>query len=170
MRMVYGNEIVPIIFDTSCVFNNRVEGGIFNEPDTIGEIIRIRDYFSYLHDGCIVKILLPEVVIRERKVQQTKLIGEKINQFNFALSEIPKTIAQGYQSIEVEEREICDDVQKEIDEFLSKNGIETIPFPLPNHFDEIINLALDKERPFSEDDRGFKDTLIGILFMITFQI
>lgn len=156
-------EVIPIFFDTSCLYAKQLDRDIFSTHGMIGEIIQIREYFDRGSSESKILVIIPEIVIRERKTQRRKDVMDILENFKRFQNELKKVYGSTFvftPSIE----DLCDGldkkIQDDIDKLISANEIGVIPPPSPDCFNEIIELALEKKTPFNNDGVGFKDALI----------
>ena len=157
------DEIIPIFLDSNCLFNTRLEKDIFNLRKTIGVIIRIRDFVKANTKKDGIEIIIPRVVVDERKNQVMNEISRLLTNINrnqekiIEIYEEKIDLSSPYEELE---NQFEKKVKNDIESFILYNKIKYASYPSSENFGTIIDLALKKEIPFNSQGKGFKDALI----------
>jgi len=153
-----------IFLDTNTLMSKASPCDIFT-TDLLKNVLLLRDFIErYFPSTKEMKIILPEMVLKERYQQKYKWLE----------LDIPRTInlLEGFFENKAESRDIRHSINdnkanlynivEQIGaEYLAKNRIETTKPCDMKHFQTIIKKSIMNEAPFEKNsDKGFKDTII----------
>lgn len=104
-----------------------------------------------------ISVCLPDIVIRERVKHKKEQIESNIKHANERIVALREA---GHDEPELIIKDDYDVIlRKFADDFCKTNDIEIISAPMIS-IEDLINLAIEKRRPFDDHGSGFKDTLI----------
>lgn len=135
-----------VIFDTSLVWNNNPTDFAFGKKDELARFAKVSE------------LIFPSMVIEEIKSQKRQLLNRQKKN----LVENPIIDALGITSERIETFSVDDIIPEKINDGMDYQIIN-LTRPPEKAFEEIIDMALNKKPPFSEDrnsDSGFKDAYI----------
>lgn len=151
-------EIIEIFFDTNFLRNkNNTDYSKFqlsNEYSNFIDFISSKDIIEFCH------INITEIVIEELKKQFIDDFKENDEKFR----ELIKKFRVYYNLDEPDYKDITKNLDKNIFDYLKNENINLVLIPKNRDtFNNIIDRAINKEKPFSgkdkESDKGFKDVL-----------
>jgi hypothetical protein len=148
-----------IILDTNFVFMDTDSdlSELFNS-----NILEIRKFIT---DNSIkdVQLTLPEIVLRERMAQRLAQIKitEKAAEKN--INQILNIVKNKFR-INPKQVNYGNILKKKGMDKLKNLNVEIIKVPKINH-EEIVERAFIRKKPFSEKDKGYKDTLLWMTLM-----
>ncbi|WP_282079586.1 PIN domain-containing protein [Aquimarina algiphila] len=144
---------MDIILDTN-IFRNDL---FFNSKD----FDILRDYLRKTDS----RFVLPQIIIEELKGLYKRTLDENQRNYNKAR----KNLNQGLNYELVDELNInCDEeVEKYIDFVYNKLGRkEEKNIPYKNEYlPEIVKRAINKQKPFKDEDKGFRDSIIWLTIL-----
>lgn len=158
-------EYYYIFLDTNAIYSKRINYNIFN-TSVLKNLIDVRNnYNQYFRETREIKLIFPEIVIKERYIQEIHKIKIELERFRSSIKHLdePSLIKELNNVIQkVSERIIHDG-----DDFLVSNNIEQIPPSVEPYLQEIIKKKIENRKPFriieKEDkkfEKGFFDAVI----------
>jgi hypothetical protein len=166
--MADGNKIQKehfyIFLDTNTLMNQTNSWDIFT-TDLLRNVLVLRDFierdFSIFKE---IKIILPELVLKERYKQKYKKLEPSIATVIDLLEDIYEgnnAYREVYPPIRTVKENLYSIIEQKGEEYLSKNRIEVTRPCDSRHFSRITAKVIQNEAPFEENsDKGYKDTLI----------
>lgn len=147
------------------VYVRSLDYNIFN-TNVLKNLIEIRNrYNKYFKKTREIRLIFPEIVVKERYNQEIAKISSELKKFKDTIKRLdePRLITEVDNVIGVIDQKI-----KDIgDDFLSANHIKIIPASVENYLDLIIDKKILNQKPFriveNKDgiiEKGFCDAII----------
>jgi len=153
--------MIYIVLDSNILYidcKNNFLMDVLSFSDQVKNLLKMKSQGDL---GDQVKILVPEVVIRELSKQRMEAYENVVTE----VRKIRRSIS-GYGKVDfiINDEEYRKDVCKQFSEWLDRNDIDIIPTCDESYFNKIIDDALEKRPPFEgkekKSDKGFKNVLI----------
>lgn len=157
------NEIIFFFVDTNVLCNKKINYDILNEKGNINQIIKLRDLINQNIPQISIRIVFPDIVMRELKTQKLELLVDARDKAIETLSTlIPEPNASDeLQKIYRSTNQVIESsIDSKISEYTHENGVDIAIRPDDSYFSKIIDIAIKKEKPFKKNESGFKDALI----------
>jgi rRNA-processing protein FCF1 len=154
------SEKLIIFFDTNILYVSGDKGEDFSEFSLNTVYIGLADFIER-NDFEGVKIFIPKIVLEELSFQKRKRYPESLktlkNHFkNF--DKLPGFILQAPEDFDYNPY-----LHQRIEEYIAKMGIDILPYPSNERFNNLIQRAVEKRPPFKGkdtiSDKGFKDAI-----------
>ena len=155
-----------IFLDTNMVYVKSLDYNIF-ETNILKNLLTIRDnYNTYFSETREVKLIFPDVVIKERYKQETQKILSTLETFRSTIKGLDET------SLIEELDKIIPKIRNKIiymgGKFLREKNIEEIPTSINDYIDRIIDKKIHDLKPFTvvfdkkgdKYEKGFLDAVI----------
>ena len=146
-----------LVFDTNPIWlgGNTDFDKIFNKD--------LEDVLAFVAEHPKLKkisLAVPEVVIRETMLQKKEAAAQLIAKLGDLGKKI-RTLNISLPDVRYEENEMEVAIQKKAEDFLVKHNIEVLKIP-PLELQTVTERAFKRIKPFRDEDRGLKDTLIWL--------
>jgi hypothetical protein len=158
-------EIYYIILDSNMVYVRSLNYNIFN-TNVLKNLIEIRNrYNKYFKKTREIKLIFPEIVVKERYNQEIVKISSELKKFKDTIKRLdePRLITELDNVICIIDKKIKDIGKK----FLLENHIEVIPASVEDYLSLIIDKKISNQKPFriveNKDgiiEKGFCDAII----------
>ena len=148
------------------VYVNSLDYNIF-ETNILKNLLTIRDnYNTYFSETREIKLIFPDVVVKERYKQETQKILSTLETFRSAIKGLDET------SLIKELDKIIPKIRNKIiyegEKFLEEKNIEEIPTSINDYIDRIIDKKIHDLKPFTvvfdkkgeKYEKGFLDAVI----------
>ena len=158
-------EYYYIFLDTNAFYSKRISYNIFNSS-VLKNLIDVRNnYNKYFKKKREIKLIFPEIVVKERYAQENNKIKKVLDKFRGEIKNLnePALISE----IDNLLNKLSERVVEEGDKFLTTNKIKLAPQTVEHYLQEIIKKKIENRKPFrivEKDDekyeKGFFDALI----------
>jgi len=158
-------EIYYIFLDANAIYLKYPQYNIFKST-LLKNLIKVRDsYNKFFKSTREIKLIFPEIVIKERFNQEKNRINLEFNK----VQKYIKKLDDSNLNTEMHQivQKILYNLEKESNDFLETNKIEQIPASIEKYIQRIIQRKLENRKPFCiiekdgrKYEKGFFDALI----------
>ncbi len=111
-------------------------------------------------DHLKIKTFIPQIVLEELLINRREEFNRSLNDFNKVLRNINSKVTSKLK-VQYSKEKLEKELEKNIHENFRKAKIEVFDIPFDKiDLRKLINMAINRIKPFKEKDKGFKDALI----------
>jgi hypothetical protein len=164
MQVKGAKKQILIFIDTNLLWNDQNDFNIFS-TSFLTQLIQFRDFFNNEVQSTEIKIIFPNTVIRERYKQKLDTLLLSIKGISESLKKLTKMKIFNNDSAISDLEQLTTNlhhiIENEGTNFLLENSIISCPDCPDIYFENIVQKAYNKEKPFDNKKAdGFKDSLI----------